>query len=96
MKVIQKEISLDNLVSHLPSVWPAYRNNELYYFDDASISERQNLYVSNYGMIPLDINLSINPEDIDEFEDIQISEECGKNIPLKSRLKELRFGIIFH
>lgn len=94
MKVIQKEISLDNLVSHLPSVWPAYRNNELYYFDDASISERQNLYVSNYGMIPLDINLSINPEDIDEFEDIQISEECGKNIPFKISFE--RIAIWYH
>lgn len=55
MRIIQKTISLEPMTSRLPSVWPAYKNNKLYYFDDASLKEREYEYPSNYGMIPLSI-----------------------------------------
>ena len=45
------------MTSRLPSVWPAYMNNELYFFDDAHLKERNYTYTSNYGMIPLNIIL---------------------------------------
>lgn len=43
------------MTSRLPSVWPAYMNNELYFFDDAHLKERDYTYTSNYGMIPMGI-----------------------------------------
>lgn len=41
------------MTSRLPSVWPAYMDNKLYFFDDAHLKERDYTYTSNYGMIPL-------------------------------------------
>ena len=58
MKKIQKTISLEPMTSRLPSVWPAYKDNKLYFFDDNSIKERQYEYPSNYGMIPLSFSFS--------------------------------------
>ena len=53
MRKIQKTISLEPMTSRMPSVWPAYMDNKLYFFDDESLKERGYLYPSNYGMIPL-------------------------------------------
>lgn len=43
------------MTSRLPSVWPAYMDNKLYFFDDAHLKERDYTYTSNYGMIPMNI-----------------------------------------
>ena len=43
------------MTSRLPSVWPAYMDNKLYFFDDAHLKERNYTYTSNYGMIPMNI-----------------------------------------
>lgn len=45
------------MTSRLPSVWPAYMDNDPnpYFFDDASLSARNYTYTSNYGMIPMNI-----------------------------------------
>ena len=61
MRKIQKTISLEPMTSRLPSVVPAYMNNELYFFDDAHLKERDYSYTSNYGMIPMNI---VVPNDI--------------------------------
>ena len=60
MRIIQKEISLEKFTSRLPSVIPSYRDNKLYYFDDNSLKNRDYLYTSNYGMIPMNINISVS------------------------------------
>lgn len=57
MKRIQSKISLEPMTSRLPSILPAYKDNVLYFFDKDSISERNGLYTSNYGMIPINICL---------------------------------------
>ena len=48
------------MTSRLPSIWPAYMDNKLYFFDDAHLKERNYTYTSNYGMIP--VNIIINDE----------------------------------
>ena len=58
MRKIQKTFSLEPMTSRMPSVLPAYKDNVLYYFDDASLKERDYVYPSNYGMIPLNLRLS--------------------------------------
>lgn len=58
MRTIQKTISLEPMTSRVPSVWPAYKDNKLYYFDDASLKEREYEYPSNYGLIPLSISFT--------------------------------------
>ena len=43
------------MTSRLPSVWPAYMDNKLYFFDRDSLKARDYTYTSNYGMIPMGI-----------------------------------------
>ena len=50
------------MTSRVPSIWPSYKNNTLYFFDDASLNARDYIYPSNYGMIPLNISFSSNTE----------------------------------
>lgn len=66
MRIIQKQISLEPMTSRLPSVWPAYYNNEpdIYYFDDASLKNRDWAYTSNWGMVPVNIVVSHNPNEL--------------------------------
>jgi hypothetical protein len=64
MRHIEKQISIEPLVSRLPSVLPAYGNGGLYFFDERSIVGRDGKYPTNYGMIPLNIVLNINPNTI--------------------------------
>ena len=61
MRHIQKQISLEPMTSRLPSVWPSYLNDELYYFDEASLIEREWAHPSNYGMIPMNIVINKTP-----------------------------------
>ena len=58
MRKIQKTISLEPMTSRMPSIWPAYKDNKLYFFDDVSLKKRGYLYPSNYGMIPMQISYS--------------------------------------
>lgn len=56
MLTIQKTISLEPMTSRVPSVWPAYKDNKLYFFDDESLKKRNYEYPTNYGMIPLNVS----------------------------------------
>lgn len=58
MKKFQTTVSLEPMTSRLPSVLPAYKDNKLYFFDSKSIEEREGLYTTNYGMIPINICLN--------------------------------------
>ena len=62
MRTIQKQISLEPMTSRLPSVWPAYLNNEYYYFDDNSLKDREWQYTSNWGMVPVNIVVNTKPD----------------------------------
>ena len=58
MRHLHKVISREHIISRLPSVWPAYNGDEIYFFDSESIAERDNEYQSNYGLVPLSVKLS--------------------------------------
>lgn len=45
------------MTSRLPSILPAYMNNQLYFFDDTNLKKRDYTYTSNYGMIPVDVEI---------------------------------------
>ena len=56
MKVIQSTYSLEWVISRLPSIYPSYNgSDEIVYFDEKSINDRNGEYTSNYGMIPLNV-----------------------------------------
>ena len=63
MRTIQKTFSLEPMTSRMPSVWPAYKDNTLYYFDNESLKKRDYKYPSNYGMIPMRVSFSSKTED---------------------------------
>lgn len=63
MRIIQKQISLEPMASRLPSVWPAYLDNKLYFFDDAHLKERDWAYTSNWGMVPVNIVVNHAPSE---------------------------------
>ena len=62
MRKIYKTISLEPMTSRLPSIWPAYMNNDPnpYFFDDNHLKERGYSYTSNYGMTPMNIVVPSN------------------------------------
>lgn len=62
MRTIQKTFSLEPMTSRMPSVWPAYKDNTLYFFDDDSLKGRDYKYPSNYGMIPMRVSFSSKTE----------------------------------
>lgn len=61
MRVISKQISLEPMTSRLPGVVPAYKDGKLYLFDDKSLSAREYVYPSNYGMIPATLGFAVAP-----------------------------------
>lgn len=67
MRKIQKTISLEPMTSRLPSVLPAYLDNKLYFFDDASLKVRKYEHTSNWGMVPVNIVLKHNPSEGVEY-----------------------------
>lgn len=74
MRVIQKEISMEAMTSRLPSVWPSYYNGKLYYFDEESLKDREWLYTSNWGMMPMNIFVKPNPNlHIVDYNDFTLS-----------------------
>ena len=82
MRTIQRQISLEPMTSRLPSVWPAYFTEEisgrtetrLYFFDDNSLRDREWYHTSNWGMIPTNIVLNHNPNELGEDERPQSAE----------------------
>lgn len=61
MRHIQKKISIEQLVSRLPSTLPAFMDDGIYFFDEFSIQGREGLYPTNYGMTPINIILNVEP-----------------------------------
>ena len=60
MRVISKQISLENFTSRLPGVTPAYvpGSNKPIFFDETSLKGREYEYTSNYGLVPMSVNTS--------------------------------------
>ena len=60
MKVIQSTYSLEWVISRLPSIYPSYNgSDDIVYFDEKSINDRNGEYTSNYGMIPLNVPIKL-------------------------------------
>ena len=76
MRIIQKQISLEPMTSRLPSVWPAYYDNKHYFFDDASLKEREWLYTSNWGMVPDNIVVTPKPYSSHTSDEYQATSGC--------------------
>lgn len=59
MRVISKQISLENLTSRLPGVVPAYRERDgkIYKFDNDSLEKREYAFPSNYGLVPMSVKI---------------------------------------
>lgn len=59
MRVIKKQISLENFTSRLPGVVPAYRERDgkLYFFDEESLKAREYAFPSNYGLVPMSVKI---------------------------------------
>ena len=78
MRTIQKQISLEPMTSRLPSVWPAYKGDELYYFDEESLKsdKRQWQYTSNWGMVPVNIVVSPKPYSSHTYSDYAVIGGC--------------------
>lgn len=57
MRIIQKTVLLEQVTSRVPSIWPAYKENKLYFFDEESLKKRGYEYPTNYGMIPLSLSI---------------------------------------
>ena len=82
MRHIQRQFNKGRFTSRIPSVWPAYDGDNLYFFDDDSLKKREYTHPSNYGLAPLNIALKNIVDDdgvlvIDG--DIQIETECGES-----------------
>lgn len=72
MRTIQKQISLEPMTSRLPSIWPAYLDNELYFFDDDALKDREYDHTSNYGMVPMNVCVSPRPNTNTMAEDYSV------------------------
>jgi len=80
MRIINKKYSMESFISRLPGVYPAYKDGELYYFDEASLNSRGHEFPTNYGMIPLNLVLTKNPTDITSNEGINVISYTGSTI----------------
>ena len=81
MRIIQKQISLEPMTSRLPSVWPAYKDNNpnIFYFDEKSLIKREWQYTSNWGMVPVNIVLNHNPSEGLPYSAYSIVSSCTEN-----------------
>jgi len=78
MRIIQKQISLEPMTSRLPSVWPAYKDNNpnIYYFDEKSLINREWQYTSNWGMVPVNIVVSPKPYSSHTYSEYTVIDGC--------------------
>jgi len=76
MRTIQKQISLEPMTSRLPSVWPAYKDNDFYLFDKESLTDREWQYTSNWGMIPVNIVVSPKPYSSHTYSEYTVTDGC--------------------
>lgn len=62
MRIISKQVSLENFTSRLPGIVPSYRDRDgkVYYFDDESLKRREYTFPSNYGLVPMNVNIDGN------------------------------------
>lgn len=75
MKVIQSTYSLEWVISRLPSIYPSYNgSDEIVYFDEKSINDRNGEYTSNYGMIPLNVPRNLLDE-LNKNEDYKFDKD---------------------
>ena len=58
MRHLIHTISLEGLTSRLPSIWPAYHGDEILFFGQSDIQDREGTYPSNYGLVPVHVALS--------------------------------------
>ena len=64
MKIVQKQVSLEPMTSRLPGLYPAYKDGELYFFDNDHLKARGYEFPTNYGMIPVNLRLTKQPTEI--------------------------------
>ena len=64
MKIVQKQVSLEPMTSRLPGLYPAYKDGELYFFDNDHLKARGYEFPTNYGMIPVMLRLTKQPTEI--------------------------------
>ena len=76
MRTIQKQISLEPMTSRLPSVWPAYKDNDFYLFDKESLADREWQYTSNWGMVPVNIVVSPKPYSSHTYSEYTVIDGC--------------------
>ena len=88
MRIINKKYSMESFISRLPGVYPAYKDGELYYFDEVSLNSRGHEFPTNYGMIPLNLVLTKNPTDITNDDDVNIISPNGNFIMSWSTLSD--------
>lgn len=86
MRKIQKTISLEPMTSRLPSVLPAYLDNKLYYFDDASLRTRKYEHTSNWGMVPVNIILDHAPSSSGTY-NLVSGTHCYGNISVNEEME---------
>jgi hypothetical protein len=78
MRIINKQYSMESFISRLPGVYPAYKDGELYYFDETSLNARGYEFPTNYGMIPLNLILNKIPSEIQSNDGICIIQCDGQ------------------
>jgi hypothetical protein len=61
MRIIQKQISLEPVTSRLPGLYPAYKDGELFFFDEEHLKARGYEYPNNWGMVPVLLSLNKTP-----------------------------------
>ena len=76
MRRIQRQVSLEEFVSRLPSVVPSYKDNNFYRFDEESLSGRSYEYRSNYGMVPVNVVLNHCPSSSLSSSDYAVVTKC--------------------
>ena len=61
MRIIQKQMSLEPVTSRLPGLYPAYKDGELFFFDEKHLKARGYEYPNNWGMVPVLLSLNQRP-----------------------------------
>ena len=73
MRILQKQVSLEPMISRLPGLYPAYKDGELYFFDDAHLKARGYEFPTNWGMTPVLLRLNHAPSTSYGCDDYSVS-----------------------